>query len=694
MGVPRFFGFISHHPLFKEVVLRHNPGNIDFFYIDGNGLLHTVVGQVFNLEAIRESGVLVVSEQELMQKQYEVFRRYWEAVVALCQTVRPRRSLGLVIDGVGPQAKITQQRGRRYQASFERQQKPEIVFDRNSITPGTQFMFQLDAFLRREIDRIKNLTDEQRRHDPQARNLPPHILYSSHLVPGEGEHKIADLIRETPANNQTVAVHGMDADLFMIYLMRLKQGWANIYLFRENTLNYHVETMVDLKTLSNIITGLYQGVADPIDDFVTLIFLIGNDFLPHFPIFERTHDGLQTLIGGYREFIQETQSPGLTTGSGINWQEYGKFLEFISTRYNGELLNRWGTNADGKIRFPHLVAQSCITRTRQVVGTETTCNAIFNVEKFRDEWYRYAFSPKTGLGVVTPTIQDVNVMIKTYLEGIAWIYNYYRNGVRSVNVAWYYPYYYTPVFSDLYRHIQAGPVDWEVNPLYIRSDFVSPLVQMAMVIPAGSYRLTPQPLWGLYTENSSIYDLMPTEWKIDNQGKQEEWEGFPILPFPNRTRVIRAVAALQLPSEYMAVYEPQQNYSITTDIEAAFRVYRGRGEGRGRGRGEDRGRGGYRGRGEDRGRGGSRGGFRGRGEDRGRGGYRGRGEDRGRGGYRGRGEGSSRGTFRGRGEGSSRGTFRGRGEGSSRGRGGPPQRFQPAPQTPQQVASSARQALV
>lgn len=607
MGVPRFFSFLRDQPDFRQALLRDNPGNIDFFYIDGNGLLHTVIGQEFNIEAIRQSGVLVVSQEELIQRRYGVYRRFWDAIIALVQTVRPRRTLGLMIDGVGPQAKINQQRGRRYKSAAAR--KPESVFDTNSVTPGTEFMFGLDQFIRRELERINGLSEQQRRFDPYARHLPPTIVYSSHLVPGEGEHKIADAMRDTPATGQTAVVHGMDADLIMIFLMRLKQGWKNIYLFRENTLNYQVDTMIDLQVLNRAINTLYTGVAEPIDDFVAVLFLIGNDFLPHFPVFERTHDALSTLIAGYRDFIRDTQTPGLTTGSGINWQQYGAFLQYITDRYYNELLKRWGLNEDALIKFPSLIAQRCIVSSRQVVGITPVCNRTFDVERFKDEWYKWVFSPKDGSSVVQPTPEDINAMLKSYLEGIAWIYHYYRGGVSGVNVSWYYPYHYTPIFSDLAQHILRGPIDWEVNPIYLRSEFVNPLVQLAMVLPPKSLLTVPASIRPLYSEQSEIYDLYPETFLVDNQGKMEEWEEIAILPFPIRDRVIRAVASLGLPPDYMTVYQPQRNYVLTTNIEAAFQVFRG-GD-RGRGRGGDRGRG----RGGDRGRG--RGGDRGRGRGRG-----------------------------------------------------------------------------
>jgi 5'-3' exonuclease len=62
------------------------------------------------------------------------------------------------------------------------------------------------------------------------------IVYSSHLVPGEGEHKIFDMLRAGKESlnipdDKNILVYGKDADLFMLTLLSPN---PNIYLIRED----------------------------------------------------------------------------------------------------------------------------------------------------------------------------------------------------------------------------------------------------------------------------------------------------------------------------------------------------------------------------------------------------------------------------------------------------------------------------
>jgi len=221
--------------------------------------------------------------------------------------------------------------------------------------------------------------------------------------------------------------------------------------------------------------------------------------------------------------------------------------------------------------------------------------------------------------VLDPTPQDLNDIISSYLEGVAWVYGYYRYGVEGINLGWYYPFHYAPLFSDLFQYIQTAfgtgsGATWETNPLHLHSEFVTPLEQMIMVLPPKSITSVPIPLRSLYSESSPIYDMFPQSFLVDSQGKMEEWQAIALLPIPLPARVTRAIAGLNLPPEFTAQFEPTEPYVMTRDITQVFRVSGGNRRGRGGYRGGPRGggRGGYRGRGGDRGGGRGRGG-RGRG---------------------------------------------------------------------------------
>lgn len=117
--------------------------------------------------------------------------------------VKPKKILFMAIDGVAPRAKLNQQRARRFRAAQDRIESVEkarkdgnevdekVMFDSNCITPGTEFMEKVGKYL-------KYFIRKKMKEDPLWRNLK--IVFSGHDVPGEGEHKIMQFIRELRAD--------------------------------------------------------------------------------------------------------------------------------------------------------------------------------------------------------------------------------------------------------------------------------------------------------------------------------------------------------------------------------------------------------------------------------------------------------------------------------------------------------------
>jgi 5'-3' exoribonuclease 1 len=145
----------------------------------------------------------------------------------------------MAVDGVAPRAKINQQRARRFRSAMELKdareklaksnsgnrgegRSPEELFDSNCITPGTEFMEQLDAALHYFIAR--KVTEDANWRKPQ-------IIYSGSQVPGEGEHKIMVLIRLSKADkaytpNTRHCLYGLDADLILLGLLSHESHFA------------------------------------------------------------------------------------------------------------------------------------------------------------------------------------------------------------------------------------------------------------------------------------------------------------------------------------------------------------------------------------------------------------------------------------------------------------------------------------
>jgi 5'-3' exoribonuclease 2 len=150
--------------------------------------------------------------------------------------VRPKNLFHLAIDGVGPRAKINQQRARRFSSEklFSSKNINELeeiaIFDTNSITPGTGFMHRLSIYLQHFIHQRKNTDIAWQRIK---------VILSDSNVTGEGEHKAMEFVRKqygspdwNPHSNHLV--YGLDADLIFLALATQE---PNFFILREEKLN-------------------------------------------------------------------------------------------------------------------------------------------------------------------------------------------------------------------------------------------------------------------------------------------------------------------------------------------------------------------------------------------------------------------------------------------------------------------------
>lgn len=651
MGIRKFRKWLKDK-YSSKVFERNIPTGCIDFAIDFNGIIHTIAQKVYSYGPIRltvrdirtlndEQKLNKIKEQLLARinrrnillnndpssNEQELFRAIGLKLISLVSKVRPQEYLILAIDGVAPQAKIAQQRSRRYKSTIPNptetlslvkrfipidrmdeitsilDQMPKLDFDSNSITPGTDFMIRLDAYLKSFLS--KNLL-----------KLPPNIIYSSHLSPGEGEHKIMDYHRSNMIPNGNHVIYGMDADLIMLSLSLKKN---NVYLWREDA-----DEVLNIDNLKYMLQQDFK-LKTAINDFILIMLLFGNDFIPNHPAINDPNIGISFLLNLYQQLNISLTKIAENGYPIIDWENFKLYLENLALNEHRLIFAESRNQFVSRKSFDYSI--ETVKKAKELVkGTSVKVNK-FNYNRFRDMWYHNEFSPKGDLAPVMKilgynpfvvSLESITDMVKNYLDSIWWVFNYYNYGLRSVNYRWYYPYYHAPMLMDVLQYIKDNPqepVDWKNIP---GIGMMSVLHQLISVLPIQSYVLFPPDIVSLVGDTSPIVDYFPHKFLIDYEAVNVgyEYTGIPLIPFVNPQRVIDTFNRnIRINPERALIYRSQTDIIIKASQEtrelacsnrnmeqiintarerqaSTARGRRGRGRGS-RGRGDRRGRGGF-----------------------------------------------------------------------------------------------------
>lgn len=356
MGIPKFFRYISERwPMILQLIEGNHIPEFDNLYLDMNSILHTCTHG--NSDDVTRR-----------MTEEEVFAKIFAYIDHLFHTIQPKKVFYMAIDGVAPRAKMNQQRARRFRTAMDAEKALEKAiangdeiprgepFDSNAITPGTEFMAKLTKHLQYFIhDKITN--------DSKWREVQ--IIFSGHEVPGEGEHKIMDFIRSLRAGDDLDpdtrhCIYGLDADLIMLGLSVHAPHFA---LLREevvfgrrsstqSTLENQNFYLLHISLLREYMQLEFEEIADELqfeydfervlDDFILVMFVIGNDFLPNLPDLHLNKGAFPVLLQTFKEALQHLD--GYINDKGqINLERLKVWLQYLS---QFELMNFERTDID------------------------------------------------------------------------------------------------------------------------------------------------------------------------------------------------------------------------------------------------------------------------------------------------------------------------------------------------------------
>ena len=467
--------------------------------------------------------------------------------------VNPTNTLYIAVDGVAPMAKIKQQRLRRFRSAVQAEEEAKIRaeakgvpytqqprWDTNAITPGTQFMKAL-AFALRQFAKSHNTTTLN-------------TVVSPADEPGEGEQKIMEYIRaNTP---KTAVIYGLDADLIVLSLWANATLGTTLSLFREEMeFNGSVKTnavgdekFLYLLTdqLADALYNKYQKSATQpkpefLRDFVGLMSLLGNDFVPHGMVLKIKDDGIEALLRMYRDHLQTPFVQQTTTAlAPAHWQYNPATLTDLFQRVaQTEEQQILKTTAKKLNARPGMTAskepedQALARYNDQPIGW--AAEKIFSTQiqledRDKPSWvlkadWRNIYDQEALLGA------DPQKATQQYLNSLAWTLAYYSGA--PVDLHWYYPWYLPPRIETVAEYLATNPLLALSAPATPRIP-LKPEEQLAMVLPQSSFHLLPKEFQAL----PSLYPhAFPIQWELFSLGRKILWECEPLIPLIQPTQI-------------------------------------------------------------------------------------------------------------------------------------------------------------
>lgn len=416
MGLPAYFFNIIK--LYPKIISKYNAEQpVSLFGIDAQSIIYNSLHTL--TPPITEQALC---EQVCIQLDTLMLR------IPACKYF-------IAFDGVAPKAKQQQQLQRRLKTRATA--KPDD-FDTCQFTPGTPFM--------------SLLSDKLKRHYANK----THIILSTSQESGEGEHKIFAYIRTNQFSS--VLIYGLDADLIMLSLLHLRYTTIGIVRERPEFGNLDVAELTENDTntllhlnVQTLATGILQNMTNEgiqitnptlrIQDYVLIMFMLGNDFLPHFPSLCMRTRGIHNLLRSYRE-IYGKGNRHITDGNcDILRQGLQKFIEHLARNERQMFLDEMQTRNKWAVKVMTNMSAMTDAEIQNNIPLLHRAKELY-VAPAEDGWIDRYYDTFFGNDGVT-----ISQICQNYLRGLHWCFDYYT----GKNTDWHYTYNYfmPPLITDL-----------------------------------------------------------------------------------------------------------------------------------------------------------------------------------------------------------------------------------------------------
>jgi len=510
MGIPSYFSFVvKNYPNILKNIEYFKDKNIEVLGLDSNSIIYDSVSRIINEYQGDDDQSFENKIIDSVILKIEEYIRF----------IMPKDSVYIAFDGVPPLAKMKQQRIRRNKSNYLDYEKPK--WNRNKITPGTQFMSLLSARI--------NMHFKGKEKQFNVKNIE--VSCSDEV--GEGEHKLMEYIRNNDLADSNIAIYGLDSDLIMLSIFH-SVHCKNIYVFREapvflsssipkSIINEDKIYFLDVSIMmSCILRELEVTDKHRVFDYVFFCFFLGNDFLPHFPALNIRTSGFDVLYNAYTKLFKYSNNYLLKKDFTVDWIQLNKFIKYISNieekifqneftareKMENRPLNTDKFNKD--MSEKDIFIDNIPIKYRMVEKT---------INPYNDYWQRRYYKYLFGKDV---QIKDICL---NYIDGLVWVLNYYLG--RTKNFTYIYNYDYGPLLFDLKKYFphfnMENKMEEEENCMPFKDTTL-----LAYVLPISDYGLIPSKKKD--TIKNNYFKYLKQDYKINWAYVKYMWEAHPSLP--------------------------------------------------------------------------------------------------------------------------------------------------------------------
>ena len=525
MGVYRFGSeFISPLPRGKGKPKPTTllPKVIHYHLIDINGMLYPIADRVFacsDTSTEEEKKIAASKTREELMKLYK--QELFNDLDGKFYKINACKGLVLAVDGVAPAAKINQQRERRYVEGCEPDNDsqtvggyPPVFGGSLEIMPGTLFMETVHGYLSEYVSEREG-------------KIVPKIIYSSYLDRGEGEHKlfhIAEDLNKEALETEVYAVDGLDSDLVSLAIVRP----FRVILFRSRD----KDDFVDIDELKVYVHEKFRtnqrnlNKTSIIYDFVLLLFMFGNDFMPRTPFAVDIMQGFNVLVDAHREL----RTTIVDQRRNINWNALGTLFYKVGRIEAKEMLGRSLVH----YKYPHPVYHSAsiveLGRRYMTTDGDTSKSILKDYDKtVRRQYYEHVLLPRSEIGRRMLDLPSFDMNNRRWKSEV---FRFSRDYCHVIE--WNFKYYTTrySLKTYLYKHIYA-PMLLEVSNYLQNEEHVSIFkeIDQPMGITAHKLSVIPPKYAKMYVEKpyvdamfgiGKIHHLCPVGFPTLREGIKEE----------------------------------------------------------------------------------------------------------------------------------------------------------------------------